>query len=187
MDGLTKLIPPPVRSKANPSLAGQGGAQIEATVPTKLRRGQVVKHHILWVTRPKPIIRERLCSSGADQGLGSERRGDESREHNQPSAGPSAAQPLCASVNEMAELLDDAVHHDHDVFRVPSAQRDEDDRKYLAHDCFLFQTGRLTGSWPYQTPKGSKQWSGRGAVLPTFIVLATPLPLHGPCAIFGFF
>src|SRR5579859_1478864 len=75
MDGLTKLIPPPVRSKANPSLAGQGGAQIEATVPTKLPRGRVVKHHILWVTRPKPIIRQRLCSSDADQGRGSERRG----------------------------------------------------------------------------------------------------------------
>ncbi len=75
MDGLTKLIPPPVRSKANPSLAGQGGAQIEATVPTNLNRGQVVKHHILWVIRPKPIIRQQLCSWDADQEPGSGRRG----------------------------------------------------------------------------------------------------------------
>jgi hypothetical protein len=123
---------------------------------------------------------------GCRSGTWFRKEGDESREHNQPSAGPSAAQPLCASVNEMAELLDDAVHHDHDVFRVPSAQRDEDDRKYLAHDCFLFQTGRLTGSWPYQTPKGSKQWSGRGAVLPVRIVREGAQPLHGACAIFGF-
>jgi hypothetical protein len=74
--------------------------------------------------------------------------GDKSREHNQPSAGQSAAQPLCVSVDEMIELLHDAIHQDHDVFRVPGAQRNQDDRKYLAHDRFLFQAGRLTGSWP---------------------------------------
>lgn len=62
--------------------------------------------------------------------------------------GQCPAQPLCASVNEMIELLNDAIHHDHDVFRVPGAQRNQDNRKYLAHDCFLFYARSLAGPWP---------------------------------------
>lgn len=85
---------------------------------------------------------------GRRSGTWFRKEGDESREHNQPSAGQSPAQPLCASVNEMIELLDDAIHHDHDVLRVPGAQRNQDDRKYLAHDCFLFRARRLAGPWP---------------------------------------
>ena len=61
-----------------PSQAGWGGAQIRATVPIKLRQGQVVKHHMLWVTRPKPIILEPLC--GLKMNLGVDQKGGENRE-----------------------------------------------------------------------------------------------------------
>src|SRR5438034_764736 len=47
-------------SKSVPGWTGR--TQIRVTVPIKSRRGQVVKHHILWVTRLKPIIWQRLCT-----------------------------------------------------------------------------------------------------------------------------
>ena len=63
---------------SNPSRAGRGGAQTSPTVPINLRRGQVVKHHILWVTRPKRSILQLLCNSCALKGFALEWRGRES-------------------------------------------------------------------------------------------------------------
>jgi len=80
--------------------------------------------------------------------------------------GKPPAQPLCASVQEMVELLDDAIHHDHDVFCVPGAQRNQDYRKHLAHNCFLFRARRLVGP-DRNNPRGGKPWSGREQVLLT--------------------
>src|SRR5437016_3149853 len=72
-------------SKSVPGWTGR--TQIRVTVPIKSRRGQVVKHHMLWVTRLKPIIWQRLCTFClvCEYGIGKE--GKNSRERNQPSAG----------------------------------------------------------------------------------------------------
>ena len=83
---------------------------------------------------------------GGRSGTGFRKEGGESREHNQPSAGESAAQRLFASVKEMVEPLYNAVHQDEHVFCVPGAQRNQNHREDLAHDGFLFQAGQLTGS-----------------------------------------
>jgi hypothetical protein len=58
---VTTQMPPAVRSKKNRP-GWVGGTQIRATLTTKSRQGQVLKHHILWVSRPKPIIWQLLCS-----------------------------------------------------------------------------------------------------------------------------
>jgi len=66
---------------SEPTQAGQGGALITLTVPTKLRRGQVVKHHSLWVSRPDHVILTSLCSSGLVYACGSGRKGRIARAH----------------------------------------------------------------------------------------------------------
>ncbi len=49
--------------------------------------------------------------------------------------------PFVLLVNEMVELLDDAVDHNQHVLGVPGAQRNQDDRKHFAHGCFLLRLG----------------------------------------------
>src|SRR6266700_719653 len=55
-------------SKSVPGWTGR--TQIRVTVPIKSRQGQVVKHHMLWVTRLKPIIWQRLCTFCLVSGYG---------------------------------------------------------------------------------------------------------------------
>ncbi len=48
-------------------------------------------------------------------------------------------------MDKTRELPDDRVHHGQHLLGVPGAQGNQNNRKQLAHDCFLFQAGRLTG------------------------------------------
>src|SRR5207245_4208053 len=74
-----------VRSPRLPARAGQGRAQIRATVTAKSPRGQGIKHHILYDLTADTIILHTQCSMRLKYGWGRVRKG-ESRERNYSSS-----------------------------------------------------------------------------------------------------
>ena len=86
--------------QSEPVPGWKGGAQIRATVPTKLRRGQVVKRHVLWVTHHPAAAMQLRHRSGTWIGKEGENReskisvaqpGKRSNERNPP--GPRQKKP----------------------------------------------------------------------------------------------